>query len=215
MTDYNQVKPNVKKAPKVEAIKMDEPKKLKKVASATTRKKGVMERLVTNMIGPDGVPGIGKYISKEIIGPALKDLAVNSLTSAINMMFYGSQQGRRGGYQGYNGPTTNYRPQTNYQRSYSPYGPSTPTTAPNNTPRRDFNSEDYVLNSRNEALDVLTQLQDQVQQYGLASLADFYDLIGVDTTYADNNYGWKDLRMAKQIVVRGGYALRLPRLEVL
>lgn len=200
----------------------DEHKQLQKVTSATKRKKGVMERLVTGLAGPDGLPSVGHYLTHDVVLPAIKEIVVNSVTSGINMMMYGPDSaGRRNTYQGYSQRGASYRPNTNYQHSYQ--SSSTTSAKYKNEPRPyrketragNFNSEDYILSSRDEAQAVLDQLLEQIDDYGWTSLADFFDLVGIDSNYTDNNYGWTDLQFAKFVVVRGGYALRLPRLESL
>lgn len=214
---------NTKESANVVTLKQKdsaERKQLKKVTSATKRKKGVMERLVNGLMGPEGLPSVGHYLTHDVVLPAIKEIVVNSVTSGINMMIYGpDSEGKSNTYHGYSQRGNAYRPNTNYQRSYQ----SGPNTAHVNEARPyrketragNFNSEDYILANREEAQAVLDQLLDQVNDYGWTSLADFFDLVGIDSNYTDNNYGWTDLQFAKFVVVRGGYALRLPRLESL
>lgn len=199
-----------------------EHKQLQKVTSATKRKKGVMERLVTGLAGPDGLPSVGHYLTHDVVLPAIKEIVVNSVTSGINMMMYGPDSaGRRNTYQGYSQRGAAYRPNTNYQNSYQANSTTNVKYKNEARPYRketragNFNSEDYILSSRGEAQAVLDQLLEQIDDYGWTSLADFFDLVGIDSNYTDNNYGWTDLQFAKFVVVRGGYALRLPRLESL
>ena len=54
-------------------------------------------------------------------------------------------------------------------------------------------------------------MDDLIETYGLVSVADFYDLVGVTGDYTDNKYGWTDLRNANVIRVRDGYMIKLPR----
>ena len=199
-------------------------KQLTKVTSAKKRKKGVTERLVTSLIGPDGLPSVGHYLTHDVVLPAIKEIIVNSVTSGINMMMYGPDSAGKRSTTGYYQRGSAYRPNVNYQSSYK----QTPTTSTSNvkyqnesrpyhneTRASGFNSEDYMLASRDDAKMVLSQLLEQVDDYGWASLADFFDLVGIDSNFTDNNYGWTNLDFAKFVVVRGGYALRLPRLEPL
>lgn len=222
MTDYNK---DIKKDKKV--VKNSDTtshKQLTKVTSATKRKKGVTERLVTSLVGPDGLPSVGHYLTHDVVLPAIKEIIVNSVTSGINMMMYGPDSAGKRNTTGYSQRGSAYRPNVNYQSSYK----QSPTTSSSNvkyqnesrpyhneTRASGFNSEDYILASREDAKMVLSQLLEQVDDYGWASLADFFDLVGIDSNFTDNNYGWTNLDFAKFVVVRGGYALRLPRLEPL
>ena len=42
-------------------------------------------------------------------------------------------------------------------------------------------------------------------------IADLYDLVGMDSNYTDNRYGWTNLRSAQVVRVRDGYLLKLPK----
>lgn len=50
----------------------------------------------------------------------------------------------------------------------------------------------FIFGSRIEAEDVRLKLNDIIARYGCASIADFYDLVGWDTVYTDNKFGWKE-----------------------
>lgn len=222
MTNYSKNTNNDSKVVKISDKDIDNHKQLKKVTSATKRKKGITERLVSGLVGPDGLPSVGHYLTHDVVLPAIKEIIVNSVTSGINMMMYGPDSaGKRNTYQGYSQRGTAYRPNVNYQSSYR-QAPTTNVKYQNDArPYRKesrasrFNSEDYILANRDEAQMVLNQLLEQIDDYGWASLADFFDLVGIDSNFTDNNYGWTNLEFAKFVVVRGGYALRLPRLEPL
>lgn len=54
-------------------------------------------------------------------------------------------------------------------------------------------------------------MDELIDTYGLASVADLYDLVGKTCEYTDNNYGWNDIRSAAVVRVRDGYLLKLPR----
>lgn len=219
MTEYNDVKKKPLKAVKKEDAVVEEKVKLKPITSAKKRKKGLVERFVVAMIGPEGIPSVTSYLNKEIVVPAIKDIIANSVSAGVNMMVYGRDQAgeRKGGYNNYNSQSYS-RPQRNYQSSYSS-NRYAQRQAPveRETPRRSnmFRSTDYIMNSRQEALDVLDVLRENLENYGLVTLADFFDLIGIDTQYVDNNYGWTDLENVTIVPVRGGYTLSLPNVDVL
>lgn len=221
MTKYNDVKKSPVKAVKKEEETIEEKVKLKPVTNAKKRKKGLMERFVVAMIGPDGIPSVTEYLNKEIVVPAIKDVISNSVSAGVNMMVYGRDQAgeRHGGYRNYNSQSYS-RPQRNYQSSYNSNRTAQQQhQAPveREVPRRSnmFRSTDYVVNTRQEALDVLDMLRENLDNYGLVTLADFFDLIGIETQYVDNNYGWTDLENVTIVPVRGGYSLSLPNVDVL
>lgn len=218
MTDYNDVKKNPVKPATEKEEKVEEHTKLKPVTTAKKRKKGLLERFVVAMIGPEGIPSVTSYLNKEIVVPAIKDVIANSVSAGVNMMVYGRDQAgeRRGGYRNYNSyqsPTYN-RPTRNYQSSYNAQRQAPIEREPVRRSNM-FRSTDYIMNSRQEALEVLDMLRENLDNYGLVTLADFFDLIGVESQYVDNNYGWQDLTNVTIVPVRGGYTLSLPNVDVL
>lgn len=227
MTEYEKVKPK-DMGPEDDIQEEKEKKKLTPVVSEKPKKykKGLLERLVVGMIGPDGVRAVGHKISTDIIVPAIKNIVVDSITSGINMAIFGPDEGRHapgkrnyGGNarQHWNSPPANtarYQPKTNYGRAY---GSAAPAQTPVRAPQRSDEPfiTDHLIEDRTEALNVLNGLREQILDYGEASVADYYDLIGLEATYTDNDYGWRDLSTARLQPVRGGYIVQFPPVEVL
>jgi hypothetical protein len=77
--------------------------------------------------------------------------------------------------------------------------------------QHDFN--EVILASRGEAEEVLDRLRDLVSQYDVATVADFYDLVGVSGPFTGEKWGWYDLRSATIRHVHGGYLIALPRTQ--
>ena len=71
--------------------------------------------------------------------------------------------------------------------------------------------QDLIFESRGEAEEVLTNLLDLIADYGVASVADLYDLVGITGPFTDNKYGWTDLRTASVSRTREGYIINLPK----
>ena len=71
--------------------------------------------------------------------------------------------------------------------------------------------DDIILDTRREAEEVLDRMQDLIDNYGMVSVADLYDLVGINGSYTDNKYGWTHLRSADVQHVREGYLLKLPK----
>ena len=77
--------------------------------------------------------------------------------------------------------------------------------------RTGYDFDDIILDSRGEAEDVLSRMDELIDNYGIVSVADFYDLCGITGSYTDNKYGWTDIRSAQVVRVRDGYKIKLPR----
>lgn len=178
------------------------------VTKVKREKKSFGAKLIQSITGKDtDGTGVTGYLLEEIILPAAKDMLVNAITSGTRMLIYGKDDGGRSSSS--NTYHSSYRPSTNYQRSYS-RGPvdNGPVQRTNH-----FNASTFLLDDRAEAEDVLATLQEQINEYGSASIADFYDLLGIESSYTDNTYGWSDLRTGRIIMKRNGYALDLPQVE--
>ena len=55
------------------------------------------------------------------------------------------------------------------------------------------------------------KLNEIIDTYKIASVADLYDLVGLTGNYTDNRYGWTNIASADVIRTRDGYQLKLPR----
>jgi hypothetical protein len=75
--------------------------------------------------------------------------------------------------------------------------------------------DEIILDSIGEANEVLENLIELISKFEQATVADLYDLTGIDPTHTDYKWGWKDLRGARVSRVRNGYLLDLPQPEPL
>ena len=74
------------------------------------------------------------------------------------------------------------------------------------------NVDNIRFDSRETAEGVLKALTEIINVYGFVTVADIYDLVGLNATYTEQKYGWLDLKEAKIIRVRSGYKLLLPEI---
>ena len=74
-----------------------------------------------------------------------------------------------------------------------------------------YSFDDVIFDNRGEAEDVLRMMDELIETYGNASIADFYDLVGITGNYTDNKYGWTNISTAKVVrVSNGGYMIKFP-----
>ena len=75
--------------------------------------------------------------------------------------------------------------------------------------------DEMLLVNHDDALTVLKQLKETVDKYDFVTVVDYYDMLGVASSYAANGFGWntKTISTAKIKKVRGGYMLKMPRVE--
>jgi hypothetical protein len=70
--------------------------------------------------------------------------------------------------------------------------------------------EAFCLDTREEGEKVIDILKELLENYGVVSVADLKDLIGMPSTYRENRRGWTDLKTASLKRTRYGYSLVLP-----
>lgn len=83
------------------------------------------------------------------------------------------------------------------------------TTCTTYTPCR---PDEIIFSTRGDAETVITTLQDIIDYYDFASLADFKDIVGITVNYTDNFTGWRDLSEAISCKVKDGYVIKFPKL---
>lgn len=176
-------------------------------------KRNLFSRLITGVLGPDGLPGIGSYVNDEIVKPAIKNIIFEAITSAASMAMFGERRPYRGS--GHPTQRVSHHPTTNYNARYngSSREPERKTVI---VPR--YGVDEFIIDDRIGAANVLTSLTEYADRYDKVSVADYYDLLGVPTKFTDNDYGWTidTITRASIIPVRGGgYIIKFPPVEVL
>lgn len=187
----------------------EEPKKeIKKVASATKRKKSMAKKFKEAFVGEDGDDqSVADYILYDVLVPAAKNTISDMVTGGIEMILYGERRGssrmnrdRGRSYVNYSGYST--RMDDNRARNGSRVRRSA---------RDRVYNDDIIIPTRGEAEQTIDSLLDIIDQYGSASIADLYSLTGIDSDFTDNSYGWTNLSTASVSRTRDGYILNLPR----
>ena len=175
-------------------------KKLEKVVSggAKTRKKSEVKKFA-NIFVPEDAENVKSYILMDVIVPGIK----NAIADVVSIMLFG-EAGRLGGRRD-KGSRVSYQKYYDDRRDdRRDYG--RPRAAAG------FEYDDIIFGTRGDADLVLDQLESAIANYGLASVADLYDLAGITCrSYTANKYGWTDIRTAKVVRIRDGYILQLPR----
>lgn len=144
----------------------------------------------------DDLQDIKKYIVEDVLIPTIKKTITDVVKNSIDMFFYGevSRSNRS------NSSRISYS--SYYDRDREPRSRSR---------RNSLLIDDIVLESRAEAEEVLDRLDEMIEEFGMASVLNLYDLIGVTAPFTADKYGWTDIRNATAVRVRDGYLLKLPR----
>ena len=177
-------------------------------APAKTRKPGLGKKFKTVFFGGDAKTA-GNYVIFDVLVPAAKDTIVEAGSQMIERFVFG--ESRRGGRRGVTRPEAGPTGYVSYNR-YAMGGPQ--REEPRSISRRARAQHDFdeiILNSRQEAEDVIERLFDIVSRYESASVADLYELVGLPSSHTDQKWGWLDIRGSRASRLRGGgYLLDLP-----
>lgn len=197
-TDY---RPNSHKSKENESGGSDEKKKIEKIVSGnvTSKKKNEFRKFADIFISED-IQNVKSYIFMDVLIPSIKKAVSDIVTNGIDMILYGGNKPRnkdsrasRVSYSGY------------YNSEINRGAPSKSSV------RSGYSYDDIILDNRGEAEEVLSRMDELISTYGMVSVADLYDLVGITGNYTDNKYGWINIHNASVVRVRDGYLLKLPR----
>lgn len=197
-----------------------EAKKVEKVVTGPViqRKRSLSKRFRDTFMGGDA-KSVFAFVWEDIIIPSGRDLFFDAGQAALERSVYGESRGgsrRRTGLGGALMQNMAYH-QVNRQSGR----PADPRDRQHNPSRRARAMHDFgeiVLSTRREADTALMGLDQLIERYQMASVADLYDMLDIERNYTDAKWGWYDLSDAriKHISGRdGGYLLELPRPEPL
>lgn len=211
VTQYNKVKQKTKE--EILATQVEEPQeeqRLEQVVVGKKRKKNLIERLVTGFMDTDGEgTSVSKRVMSEIIVPSIKDTLASALKNGVDIWMYGNNGGG-GGRRDNNAGHYNGRSQVPYHQQYRQ-----PTQRRRENIQSAYAIVDYEFNTRQDAVTVLNSLIQQIDAYGFATVADYYDLIGEHSAHTHARYGWNDLGRVQIVNHRGAYIINLPTPEAI
>lgn len=199
--DETEYKTNSNKS-KLEKENSIEDHKVEKVVTGKviTKKKSGFQKFTDEFISEDA-KNIKSYVFGEVLIPAIKKAISDIVTDGIDMILYGSS-GR--------GTRRSTADKVSYRNYYDRKDPR-PVDRYGSGYGSSYSYDDIILNSRGEAEDVLSRMDELIETYGLVRVADLYDLVGISGSYTDNKYGWTNIRNAQIVHVRDGYMIKMPR----
>jgi len=193
----------------------EEPKQIERVVQGKVvrRKKSVGRRFKELLIG-DRPEDIWEYIVGEVMVPTLKTMFQDAVNISLERSMWGESGPPRG--RGYGRRGVGDGGFVSYNR-YSRAGRDDPRDRDrreiSRRSRANFDFDEIILSTRVEAEEVIERMYDIVSRYDVVTVADLYEMIGIDPEYTENKWGWEDLRGSRAIRVSGGYLLDLPRPE--
>lgn len=193
-------------------------KKIERVVGGEVvrRKKPLGKRLRETFVGGDA-KSVWGYVVLDVMIPAAKDMVADATSQGIEKMLFGEARStsRRGrNYSGSNGHVSYNRMSSGSRPPWDRDRPD-PRRSVSQRSRASHDFDEIILETRGEAEEVIDRLFELISKYETASVADLYELTGINGNYTDNKWGWSDIRGAGVTRVRSGYLLDLPRPEPL
>lgn len=179
-----------------------ERKKIEKVVDGEVkkRKRSEVSKFRDAIIAEDAA-NIKTHLLVDVLIPSAKKVISDMVRDGIDMLLYGESGSKRDRFGtadkiSYRDYSSRARRDDRYQiRTYGRYS-----------------YDDIIIETRGEAEEVLSRMDELIDAYGFVTVADLYDLVGVTGNYTDNKYGWTSIRNAEAVRARGGgYVLKLPR----
>lgn len=177
-------------------------KKVEKIisGSAKAKKKSEVKKLTDVFISED-ISNVKSYIWNDIIVPIVK----KAISETVDVILYGES-----GHSKKKSPASRVSYRSYYEdrddNRRRDYG---------SIRRSNYDYNDIVLENRGDAEEVLIKLDELIDVYGSASIADLYDMVGMSGSYTDNRYGWDKPGVGSVVRVRDGWLLKLPKVIIL
>lgn len=175
-------------------------KKLEKVidGKAVVKKKSSGEKFLSQFLSDD-ITNVKTYIISDVLVPSLK----KAIDEVVQMLLYGEVR-------------HDSSSRKSQRVSYNRYYEERDRDDRRRNRRDSYDYDHIILESRGEAQHVINTLRDIIDEYGMASVGDLYEIVGLDSeNYQDHKYGWTSLNTAKVEPTRDGYELRFPRVVAL
>lgn len=199
MTDY-QSNSHKSKEGRAEAPRE---KRVQKVVSGKVTTKKNDGRKLANIFVSEDVANVKSYIFMDVLVPAIKKLISDVARDGVDMLLYG-----RTGGSGKRSSSSN----VSYRKYYDDRRDDRYSGSSSNRNRFDY--DDLGFERRGDAEVVLDHLQAIADEYGIARVADLYDLADVTAPYTSNRYGWTKEALRNVHANRsrdGKYVLDLPK----
>lgn len=177
-------------------------------SGAIERKKPLGRRIAASFTGDDA-QSVGHYVMFDVILPQLKELIFDAATSAFQRLLFGDKAVGKA----YSGTRA---------RGYTPYGSmaqgaiskvaAQATKAVMPEPSNEFG--EILLPTRPDAQAVYDRIENLIETYGTASVADLKACVGMTGSFTDNSFGWTHMGGTGIRRVGGGqpgYALIFPQ----
>lgn len=194
--------PNSHRSRELQTTEPAQEKKIEKVVNGKVKTRDNKGRKFADIFISEDASNVKSYIFEDVLIPTVKKVISEIVSNSVDIILYGGS--------GKDGSGRRSENRVSYRSYYDDRRDDRRDTDRYN-PRSRFEYEDIVFNTRGEAEAVRRQMIDVIDQYGLVTVADMYDMAGLTVPYTGNSYGWTNIRSAEPVRVHDGYILRLPK----
>lgn len=172
-------------------------RRLNKVVNAEIKKESEMSKLLHHFIATDSKT-LKNYIVNDVLIPFIK----KGIMDTVGMILYNSPNA--GKNRGTNVSNITYGGNIN-----AGYQGTKITQITKREPG--FNYDKIRFETRSDAEAILNALNGTIEQYGIVSVLDLYDAVGISTdNYTADSYGWNNLIGSDILRGSDGFYLKLP-----
>lgn len=177
------------------------------IAKGEIKKRSEFQKFLDNFVTED-LPRVKRFLKEEVIEPYVKKALWDAISGAAEMFIFHDDAHRRTDTRssGYGGAYTTYS---------SRYGNADRGAPTRSSEMSRFDYDTIVFGQRQKAAEVLDQLLSDVEEYGMVTMAAYYEYASLQNNIRSTmyNYGWTDLRTAEVVRAIGsdGWTLRLPK----
>ena len=194
--------PNSHKYKEEQKHAASEEKRVTKVVKNPVKTKTNEVRKLADIFISEDIANVKSYIFMDVLVPAIKKAIYDIVTNGIDMFLYGGSGKNK---------SNSTSSKVSYRNYYEKKNNNGYRGSENVQSRNGFDYDDIIFSNRGEAEAVKQQMHDVIDQYGIVTVADLYDMAGLTAPYTSQKYGWMSVGSAEAVRVRDGYMLKLPR----
>lgn len=182
------------------------PKDVHKVVTGDVKSKdqSMIKRTARNIFAED-MSNVKNFIILDVLIPTIKEAISQIIKNGSDMLIFGDVKPSSGSRFNYNGITSKKSNSVSLAGQYRTV---------DRRATHDF--RDVKFETRSDAMEVLSKMNELIETYDNCTVEDFYIFIGEGQTakYTDRNWGWTSLEgVGVNRVIGGGYNIDLPRTE--
>lgn len=198
MVDYPGNSHRAKEAEKAQGAERAEPQRKPPKATGKIASPSPLKKALNALVVKD-IKDVLAYVATDVLLPQLKKAIMDAVNGGVSMMLNGEE------------PQAGGKTVPASKVSYREYYDRSPSGAVARKPAA-FELDNVVVGTRREAEDVLDELNAGIEEYGVVSVAEYYDLVGITTSnYMYDEYGWRSLATASVCRCQEGFLIKMPK----